>query len=260
MDRLKFLFQIILVIINFLSIIILLQVVFEIIPCWKCNWSIDKVARINDMAKDFSITILSSTFFYLLLVIIPERIKQHFVRRRTQNVIDRMANDMQEIIAYLVHKGSLPQKNHDSHYVKIAPKAFDSIRDISRDNQTGFYYSYDKNGKKELINVSNWDEISFLYPRLKELKRVIDDYQDIPIIVNEDPNLVFLTRKIGQSTLIANVELKHSISIGIIPHMNESIKSFYSLYQSLFRYTKNMQVLNVGDKDAAKIISVPVID
>ena len=128
------------------------------------------------------------------------------------------------------------------------------------ENQTGFYYSSFQNSKKELINVSNWDEISFLYPRLKELKRVIDDYQDIPIIVNEDPNLVFLTRKIGQSTLIANVELKHSISIGIIPHMNESIKSFYSLYQSLFRYTKNMQVLNVGDKDAAKIISVPVID
>lgn len=110
MDKLKFFFYTILSIINLLSIIILLQVVFEIIPCWKCDLSINKILRINEMVKDFSIAVISSVFFYLLLVVIPERIKQHFVRRRTQSTIDYIANTMQEIIVYLVHKRSLLQK------------------------------------------------------------------------------------------------------------------------------------------------------
>lgn len=165
---------------------------------------------------------------------------------------------MQEIIAYLSHKCSIPQSNKDPHYLKLNPKGFDAITDFSRNNLTEFYYSYYQNGKKELTNVSNWDEISFLYPRVKHLKQVIADYLDIPVIVNKDPNLIFLTRKIEQSAFISNIEMKHSIPIGIIPHTNESEKSFYSLYQALFPYAKHVQVLHVGDKDAAKIIPIAV--
>ena len=259
MDKLKIFFHALLSIINLLSIIILLQVVFEVVPCWKSDWSIDKVSRVNDMAKDFSITVISSTFFYLLLVIIPERIKQHFVRKRTQNTIDNIANNMQEIIAYLAYKNSLTQNEYGAHYLKIELEYFDIITDFKRDNLTGFYYSSYQNKKKELTNVSNWDEISFLYSRTETIKKITSDYLDIPGIVYEEQQLVFLIRQIGRCSFIENIKIKCDNSLHIfIDKMPDSIKIFYSLYQSLYGYTKNIQELNTGDENAANEIPISV--
>ena len=259
MDKLKILFHSILFIINILSIIIILQVVFEVIPCWKSDWPIDKVTRINDMVKDFSITVISSTFFYLVLVVIPEKIKQRFVRRRTQSTIDFIANAMQEIIAYLAYRCSISQNSQDPHYLKIEPKSFDTITDISKDKQTGFYYSTYQNYKKDITNVSNWDEVSFVYSRTEAIKKVASDYLDDLGIVFEQQQLVFLIRQIGRCSFISNVQMKCNNPRPIfVSNMSNSIKNFYSLYQSLYRYTVNMQELNVEDTDAAKVESIPV--
>lgn len=259
MDKLKIIFHSILVVVNILSLIIILQVVFEIIPCWKSDWPIDKISRVNDMAKDFSITVISSTFFYLVLVVIPEKIKQQFVRKRTQSTIDFLANTMQEIIAYLAYRYSIPRNSQDPYYLKIDPIAFDSITDISKDKRTGFYYSTHKNKKRELTNVSNWDEVSFLYSRTDTIKKIAFDYLNSPGIVFEQQQLVFLIRQIGRCSFISDVQMKCNNSLPIfISNMPNSIKNFYSLYQSLCGYTENMQKLNVEDTDAAKVKSIPV--
>lgn len=142
MDKLKLVFHSILLVINLLSIIILLQVVFQAIPYWECDWPTDKITRVNDMAKDFSITVISSTVFYLLLVVIPEEIKRRQIRKRTQDAIDSLANGMQEIIAYLAYKCSVSRNTDDPHYLKIEPAAFGSITDFQKNQQTGFCYSY----------------------------------------------------------------------------------------------------------------------
>ena len=163
MDSLKLFFHIALFLLNVFSLLILLQVVFEVIPYFfECDWPTDKITRVNDMAKDFSITVISSTIFYLLLVVIPEEIKRRQIRKRTQDAIDSLANGMQEIIAYLAYKCSVSRKTDDPHYLKIEPATFEPITNSQKNHQTGFYYSYTQNGQKELTNVSNWDEISYL--------------------------------------------------------------------------------------------------
>ena len=165
---------------------------------------------------------------------------------------------MQEIIAYLAYKCSVSRNTDDPHYLKIEPAAFVSITDFQKNHQTGFYYSYTQNGKKELTNVSNWDEISYLYSRVCWLKRATLDYLDIPVIVYENPELVLLIRQIRRSTFIWDVEMKHSMTFCTIPKMNENIQVFYSLYLSLCKHVKHLQKLNVGDEDAAKIIPIAV--
>ena len=210
------------------------------------------------MAKDFSITVISSTIFYLLLVVIPEEIKRNQIRKRTQDAIDNLANGMQEIIAYLAYKCSVSRKTDDPHYLKIEPAAFGPITDFQKNQQTGFYYSYTQNGKKELTNVSNWDEISYLYSRVCWLKRATLDYLDIPVIVYENPELVLLIRQIRRSSFIWDVEMKHSIPVCTISKMNENIQTFYSLYLSLCKHAKQLQKLNVGDEDAGKITPIAV--
>lgn len=184
MDKPKFFFHTPLVILNVFALVIILQVVFQALPYWDCDWTADKISHVNDLAKDFGVTVISSTIFYFQLVIIPDGIKRSFIRTRTQTVINRIVNDMQEIIAYLSHKCSIPQSNKDPHYFEATPNGFDAITDFSRNNLTGFYYSYYQNGKKELTNVSNWDEISFLYSRVQGLKNIIANYQNIKNHVN----------------------------------------------------------------------------
>ena len=259
MNRLKLLFHFSLFFLNAFSILILLQIVFEVLPyIFECDWPTDKVARVNDMAKDFSITVISSTIFYLLLVVIPEEIKRRQIRKRTQDAIDNLANGMQEIIAYLAYKCSVSRKTDDPHYLKIEPATFEPITNFQKNHQTGFYYSYTQNGQKELTNVSNWDEISYLYSRVCWLKRATLDYLDIPVIVYENPELVLLIRQIRRSTFIWDVEMKHSMPFCSISKMNESIQVFYSLYLSLCKHVKHLQELNVGDEDAAKITPIAV--
>ena len=257
-DKLKLALHFTLAVINILSILILLQVVFQAIPYWECNWPASKITRVNDMAKDFSITVISSTIFYLLLVVIPEELKRRQIRKRTQDAIDSLANGMQEIIAYLAYKCSISRKTDDPHYLKIEPAAFGPITDFQKNQQTGFYYSYTQNGKKELTNVSNWDEISYLYSRVCWLKRATLDYLDIPVIVYENPELVLLIRQIRRSSFIWDVEMKHSIPVCTISKMNENIQTFYSLYLSLCKHAKQLQKLNVGDEDAGKITPIAV--
>ena len=258
MDKLKFFFHLSLIILNALSLLILLQVVFQVIPYFECDWPTDKIMRVNDMAKDFSITVISSTVFYLLLVTLPEAIKQRQVRRRTQDAIDNIADAMQVIIAYLAHQSSVTRDADDPHYLKIKPTFFETLTDFKKDRQTGFCFSYIKNGEKKLTNVSNWDEISFLYSCVCWLKHTTLDYLDIPVIVYEDPRLVLLIRQIRRSSFIWSVEMKHSMSFCIISEMSKNIQKFYSLYLSLCKYAKQMNELHVGDEEAAKLLSIPV--
>ena len=112
--------------------------------------------------------------------------------------------------------------------------------------------------EKELTNVSNWDEISFLYSCVCWLKHTTLDYLDIPVIVYEDPQLVLLIRQIRRSSFIWSVEMKHSMSFCIISEMSKNIQKFYSLYLSLCKYAKQMNELHVGDEEAAKLLSIPV--
>ena len=146
----------------------------------------------------------------------------------------------------------------DPHYLKIKPTFFETLTDFKKDRQTGFCFSYIKNGEKELTNVSNWDEISFLYSCVCWLKHTTLDYLDIPVIVYEDPQLVLLIRQIRRSSFIWSVEMKHSMSFCIISEMSKNIQKFYSLYLSLCKYAKQMNELHVGDEEAAKLLSIPV--
>lgn len=257
MNRTRNFFYIALILVNALSIIILLQVVFEVIPYWDCDWTTDKISRVNDMAKDFSITVISSTLFYVLLVIIPEEIKRQQIRSNTIRTINLLANLMQEVIAYLVFRESI--KHDNPHYLNLDVNSLDEITCFCKSRHTGFYYSECQNGMKTLVNVDNWDEVSFLSLRTGSVKQVASSYLDIPIIIYEDPQLVFLIRQIRNCSFISNVNMICANSLAIhISTLNKSVKEFYAFYQSLTQYATNMAELYVGDKDAANVQSFPI--
>lgn len=257
MNSAKNCFYTVLFIVNVLSVIILLQVVFEVIPYWNCDWSTDKISRVNDMAKDFSITVISSTLFYFLLVIIPEKVKRQQIRSNTIGAINQLANLMQEIIAYLVFRDSITQ--NDPHYLDLDVESLGKITSFCKSRCTDFCYSGCQNGKKILADFHKWDEVSFLRYQTSLVKQEASNYLDIPIIIYEDPELVFLIRQIRNCSFISNIKMICNNSLPIyISTLNKSIIEFYAFYQSLCKYATDMAELYVGDKEAIKGNSFPI--
>ena len=57
-----------LIILNLMAVIIILQIVFNVIPLWECDMSPERIECINSFVVDLSLGIITSTFFYYLLV------------------------------------------------------------------------------------------------------------------------------------------------------------------------------------------------
>lgn len=53
-----------------------MQIVFYFFPLVNSNLPVDKINDINNLVTDISICIITSSFFYYLLVYIPERQKK----------------------------------------------------------------------------------------------------------------------------------------------------------------------------------------
>lgn len=63
----------VLILLNFISALFLLQIVFEWVPLISCNYSTERIANINSLVVDLSIGVITSSFFYYLLIYIPEK-------------------------------------------------------------------------------------------------------------------------------------------------------------------------------------------
>ena len=57
-----------LVVLNAISVFLILQIVFGVFPCRECDWPSDKIERVNSLVVDLAVGVITSTFFYYLLV------------------------------------------------------------------------------------------------------------------------------------------------------------------------------------------------
>ena len=96
--------HIILTALNIVSIILLFQIIFGLIPSFECDYPVDKIDKINSLIVDLSIGVITSTFFYYILVYIPEKRKEKVIRSIISNDLLYIANNMQMVLALsLIH-------------------------------------------------------------------------------------------------------------------------------------------------------------
>lgn len=235
-------------IINLLSILFLLQIVFEVIPVFECNYTSSKITKINDFVKDMSIGIITSTFFYWLLVVMPENQRKRNIRKKYLPVLNNIVNTMQVIIAYLAEAYSLGPTT--KNYSQIDVNAFDKVTDILN-RQTNFWYEY-HDRENSFCDVSLWTELSFIYSRIDNIEHATTFYLNIPLIIFEDVELVMLISQISQCKFISDIRLLQSFRVKIegttIDNISVDIKEFYSLYRELLKYTKPNTLEIKGNK------------
>ena len=86
---------------NIISIVFILQIVFDIFPLFESNYPLIKAEKINSLVIDCSIGIITSTLFYILLVYIPERRKAKTARNAQKIHLQYLAEHMQFFILSL---------------------------------------------------------------------------------------------------------------------------------------------------------------
>lgn len=238
-------------ILNIISVVLILQIVFRLLPLFSCNLTIEQVERINSLLVDLSIGIITSTLFYYLLAYIPEKKRNKRVRKLIQARIDHLGWLMQVVVAYLCYKFKVKAKSP-----QLLDANFATIPNIGRFSQDKIDF-WISNTKNDVNDVTGSTELGFLHNYLDLIKRCSTQINSSNVFQLEELQLQAIVLKIMDCRLIADTEFLYNnktipMSIG---NLAQNIQEFYKLYVQLSEYISLKNITIKGDKPS-EIISV----
>ena len=204
--------HIILAILNIVSIILLIQIVFGWIPSFECDYPVDKIDKINSLIIDFSIGVITSTFFYYILVYKPEKRKEKVIRSIISSDLLYIANNMQMVLAYVTKTYSLEVK--DKYYKKIPQK---ELLKIKNENHTEFeqicFFNIEiyPDVLGENTHSLSTDAKSLNYTA-ESIFEKINKINNIPNIIFEDEVLISTLDSISRCVFYNNIHSMNGIS------------------------------------------------
>lgn len=233
--------HIFLVTLNIISMILLIQIVFNWIPSFECNYSVDHIDRINNLIVDLCVGVITSTLFYYLLVVTPERKKRSSIRLINQNLLNYTVDNMQEIIAYF--STSYLIESSGEQYLAMNEEDFNKITEI-RDIQTGFCFVYETD-IESIIDLRGWDEMAFINSRTNAIKSYAKQFLSIPIIIFEDEELIEIMSDIDKCHFIWAIDMLYMNRENeiTVPNIGQYIIPFYRLYLKLSKYAKPSRLI-----------------
>ena len=237
--------HIILTALNIVSIILLFQIIFGLIPSFECDYPVDKIDKINSLVIDLSLGVITSTFFYYILVYIPEKRKEKVIRSIISNDLLYIANNMQMVLAYVAKTYSLEVK--DKYYQKIPLTEFSKIKKgvhIKFETICSFNVEITPSILAENSHYVSTDVKSLNYTAKNILAR-IKNINDIPNIIFEDEVLISVLDKISRCSFYTNTYFMDKESKNLFDNNDErlfltfnsmSIKELHCLYVTLTKY------------------------
>ena len=92
------LLHVVLAVLNLVACFFILQIVFGLCPLISCGLSKERIDLINGFVVDMSVGVITSTFFYYLLVYWAERRRNRQVRLLNQDKINFLCGLMQVVV------------------------------------------------------------------------------------------------------------------------------------------------------------------
>lgn len=246
----------ILVILNLISVGLIAWITFDVFPKIEVTSETLNADKIDGLIVDLSISVITSTFFYYLLVYIQEARQRKYVKRITQPRTNSVYSTMREVMAYLCYTYNI--RSQSGQYSDIDTNALNNINNV-RDHETGFWYSID--GK--ITDVSQWQEIDFLGMRMRAVETYTETLIKLPQMYFEDQELVALVVKINQCRLINHISMlinnkNNWRALNNSNPMNEYLVEFYDMYKALSKFANNNSVMVIcperpNDRKALKV-------
>lgn len=224
-----------LILINAVSLFFILQIVFEVIPLLDSSFTEEKAERINSFVVDLSLGIITSTFFYYLLVYIGERKRSKGVRRLIQWRLNSMAANMQIVIGYYVDKFNI--ECEDYKFLTANPEAFKQAENLTRD-KLQYWFRWQRSDIA--MNVSGSTERGFVCNYIDMVKHHADRIMESTVFSLEDTELMELVDRIDRCELVNHIGmLNHNPKlVAYLGDYGNAMMRFYEYYLSLSCYVK----------------------
>lgn len=233
-----------LVVLNAISVFLILQIVFGVFPCRECDWPSDKIERVNSLVVDLAVGVITSTFFYYLLVYMGEWKRSKGVRRVIQWRLNAMAQNMEIIIGYYVWKHSVDYNDHK--FLKIQPEGFKVAMSPTKD-VINYWFDWEKGGG---VNACGSTEKGFICNYVDMLLHHGNKVMESSVFSLEDTELIELIDSIVRSSFVQMVNLmiinpNKIINLG---GYGDMLVSFYELYRQLAKYARIDGMVVMDDK------------
>lgn len=224
--------HILLITLNILSIGVLVQMFFHIFSLIPINIDELRVERINSSITSLCLGIITSSFFYVLLVYIPEKKKHQIARNISEFHLRRITNQMTRLIACLA--GICSIKSSNDVYDDINPSLFEQIFEEMDCSELIPYISSSTISKNELY----LEQVSFnhIHELCKSIQMEIDILFSLPSTANEDNDLIKVLSHIKQSGffIILETEINSKRKINSL----FQAKELYCNYLKLIQFVK----------------------
>lgn len=224
-----------LIILNLMAVIIILQIVFNVIPLWECDMSPERIECINSFVVDLSLGIITSTFFYYLLVYLGERKRGKDIRKLILWRLSLIAVNMQIIFAYYIAKYHIDCCDYKC--LEIDSKAFNCVESPSLEE---IHFWFRDEHSETSMNVCGSTERGFLCNYTDLVVHHANQIKESSLFALEDTEMIQLIDEITRCLFVSDMTmLAHNPKLQMgFGDFGKAVCRFHTLYKHLSKYVQ----------------------
>lgn len=224
--------------INFVAVIIILWITFHIFPFFTVHKTEAEAQAINTLLVDLSIGVILNTFFYYLLVKVPQLYNTMRIRKLNQYNVDLIARYMQIIIAYYVNK--LHYTPDDNRLLNIKTNIFDGIS-LPDNSEISFSISF----PDYVRNHDGSNEYGLILFYLGQIRNIANQVLKDPLIIHEDLDYIGTITEISKDEFYDIFKLNASFKGAAKGRIDYLLNSFYKKFLAIAKYS-NIEPITIN--------------
>lgn len=238
--------KLILVGINFVCLILLLQIRFQFFPLINFHLSENVSNNFNELIANISLGIIISTIFYLVVVYYPEKSKRNTTLKIIQPRLNTILNQINISVSYLSNN------RINSNKKRLELQDFECIDSLDTRSMNFYYEIFGNHNKWIPFSTGEQTELNHFRQEKELIIRKIDEIFKIPTISILDEDLIANLAKLRDCLFYSAVESYNRWGKRVtVTYFKTAIYDYYLLFHALQKYG-TMTALRV--KDTAKEI------
>ena len=227
----------ILLTLNLISIFFLLQIKLDVIPLFPSNMELSVIENLNELISRFSIGIIISTIFYLIVSVLPNEIKRIKTQKIIQPRLNTIGNQINQSIYYLVNKYS---ENKIKSIKNLNKNNFLGIKKLENKLQNFNYSILNNNGDWVNISTGNQTEYQHFFHHKNLIQEKIDEIFSLPNITNLNNGIIENLAELRDCSFISAISMYEQYGERIA---NENLgEEFFEYYKKFVRLKKHCKL------------------
>ena len=197
--------------------------------------NIELTKSLNDLIFELALSIIASTIFYIIVVVIPEQQKEKSTLAVIRPRLKTITNELVQSIHYLQGRLNLNKKNIN----KLTKEDFNGLTALYNKSMNFKYLITNKENQWIPFSTGDISEIQHFERECILVIRKIDEILALPIIINLNIELIETLAKLRDCWFYAGIKsYAQGIPIITIDNFNNGAYDYYTLYLKLKKFVR----------------------